>query len=128
MTADRAPLSDMQVSFFLRRGPNYGSIGELDWAGLPVASKPERRVDLSRKPTVRRVCSIPVGRALRRQHQDDYQGDQRKEKAENRPPDGVAALAFGDVVDPDHDHDPENEPKQSAYNTADCRSNHESKP
>ena len=53
----------------------------------------------------------------------DDQSDQCEEDAEDGPQQGMPALAPGQVVDPDQDHEPENETNQAANDTA-CRSDH----
>ena len=58
--------------------------------------------------------SAGVGRALGRQQEQDDQRDDRKEESEDEPAKSVSTLALCDVVDPDHDQDPDDEANDTA--------------
>jgi hypothetical protein len=58
---------------------------------------------------MREQSSAGVGGPLGRQQQQEDQRDNGKEKSQDKPANSVPTLALSDVVDPDHDQDPDDE-------------------
>lgn len=57
----------------------------------------------------REVRSVGVGGAFGGQQEQNDESDDRKEEAEDEPTHSMTTLTLRDVVDPDHDEDPDDE-------------------